>query len=55
MLRIICTLHDINRDNYAVDFQHLTRDVNDFLNHHTMSDETHFHLNGFAITQNAIV
>nr|CAH7747803.1 unnamed protein product [Callosobruchus chinensis] len=40
------------RLNIARRFQQLAREENDLVNHLIMSDEDHFHLNGFVNTQN---
>ncbi|CAH2007407.1 unnamed protein product [Acanthoscelides obtectus] len=41
------------RQNYAIRFQQLVREKEDFLNRLIMTDEAHFHLNGFVNTPNA--
>nr|CAH7715123.1 unnamed protein product [Callosobruchus chinensis]CAH7751633.1 unnamed protein product [Callosobruchus chinensis] len=40
------------RTEFAIRFQQLCREENDFLNRLIMSDEAHFHLNGFVNKQN---
>lgn len=47
-------MHHLQRLNYAIRIQELSRQNNEFTHQLIMSDEAHFHLNCFVISKTVV-